>query len=193
MTSVTGDHSVHRWNMRICAAHLLLFFDLVAGGLMIRWPPVPAQIRRTLAAVGEMLVPNRSWFQIALASPPRSGRLGSRSWPLHLAVLVALFDLVAVTTGSCSASPMCPLHAGESTATCWLKGSSGFWTYVGTQSRYNEFPGLGQYTFLKVSKDVSNCCYELEVQGFMCQVLRGGQPVSLKRELGVNLVMLHHG
>ena len=166
---------------RPCAggAGMMLLLGLAAGvGLMIgrqRWPPVLAQIRRTLAAVGEMLLPSRS---------PRSGRLASRSWPLHLAVLVALFDLVAVTTGSCSASPTCPLHAGESTATCWLKGSSNFYNFGGTQSRYNEFPGLGQFTFAKVSKDVSNCCYELEVQGFMCQVLRQGQPVGLERELG---------
>lgn len=31
---------------------------------------------------------------------------------------------------------------------------------------------------LKVSKDESNCCYELEVQAFMCEVLRDGEAVS---------------
>jgi hypothetical protein len=33
-------------------------------------------------------------------------------------------------------------------------------------------PGKGLYTILKVSKDESNCCYDLEVQGFMCEVMR---------------------
>ena len=46
----------------------------------------------------------------------------------------------------------------------------------GKQSRDGGFPiampGKGLYKILKVSKDESNCCYDLEVQGFMCEVMK---------------------
>ena len=55
---------------------------------------------------------------------------------------------------------------------CHLKGYSHFWGFD-TSPRYKfDFPGKGLYTFVKTDS--------LEVQGFMCDVLKGGTPVRAR-------------
>ena len=44
-------------------------------------------------------------------------------------------------------------------------------------------PGRGLYKIAKVSKDESNCCYDLEVQGFMCEVMKNKTAVSTSRAM----------
>ena len=61
-------------------------------------------------------------------------------------------------------------------ATCWLKNFAQTWAFDGGGTVV--FPGTGLYQILKVAKDENNCCYELDVQAFMCQVLRDGTAVS---------------
>ena len=57
---------------------------------------------------------------------------------------------------------------------CHLKGYSHFWGFD-TSPRYKfDFPGKGLYTFVKTETD------SLEVQGFMCDVLKGGTPVRVR-------------
>ena len=58
-----------------------------------------------------------------------------------------------------------------------MKGYSHFWGFNASPFYKFDFPGKGLYTFVKTQKDVSDCCYNLEVQGFMCNVLKGGIPV----------------
>ena len=90
--------------------------------------------------------------------------------------MLLLVCFVADVKGSCSSSASCPLHASDSIYTCWIKSISQFWNFAGSKFA---FPGKGLYTLAKISKDTSNCCYDLEVQAFMCEVLRGGVPVSI--------------
>ena len=88
----------------------------------------------------------------------------------------------------CASAPTCPAYSWQSglaSDTCSMKQYGQTWglstMYAGTrlsgkQSRDGGFPiampGKGLYKILKVSKDESNCCYDLEVQGFMCEVMR---------------------
>ena len=87
----------------------------------------------------------------------------------------------------CASAPTCPAlgQSGLASDTCSMKQYGQTWglstMYAGTklsgkQSRDGGFPiampGKGLYKILKVSKDESNCCYDLEVQGFMCEVMR---------------------
>lgn len=91
-----------------------------------------------------------------------------------LLVLPCLF--VPGVASQCSSAPTCSLHASDSMDICWLKNFADAWAFDGGASVV--FPGRGLYQMLKVSKDESNCCYELEVQAFMCEVLRDGEAVS---------------
>lgn len=65
--------------------------------------------------------------------------------------------------------------ASDSPAFCSITSAASFWNFAGDK---RAFPGLGLYTLAKISKDVSNCCYDIEVQAFMCPYKRGGTPVS---------------
>lgn len=56
-----------------------------------------------------------------------------------------------------------------------MKGVPHVWNFKGEKML---FPAKGLYTLAKVKRDLSSCAsYEIEVQAFMCHVLRGGNPV----------------
>ena len=55
---------------------------------------------------------------------------------------------------------------------CHLKGYSHFWGFDTSPMSKFDFPGKGLYTFAKTDS--------LEVQGFMCDVLKGGTPVRAR-------------
>ena len=55
---------------------------------------------------------------------------------------------------------------------CHLKGYSHFWGFDTSPAYKFDFPGKGLYTFAKTDS--------LEVQGFMCDVLKGGTPVRAR-------------
>ena len=77
---------------------------------------------------------------------------------------------------SCSSSSTCPEHANNKELSCFLKGVNNMWGY--SQVANMNFPGIGLYTLAKVSKDSSNCCYDLEVQAFLCNAERSGTRVN---------------
>jgi hypothetical protein len=108
-------------------------------------------------------------------------RVGSRA--LHFGFLLLLLcNLASVVRGtSCSSSPTCLAHAGDENKQCFVKGYSHFWGFDTSPFFKFAFPSKGLYTFVKTQKDTSDCCYDLEVQGFMCHVLREGSPVSTLR------------
>lgn len=93
-------------------------------------------------------------------------------------MLLALCDLATVVRAArCSSSPTCPAYDTEASNQCFVKGYSHFWGFNASPFYKFDFPGKGLYTFVKTEKDVSSCCHKLEVQGFMCHVLKGGSPV----------------
>jgi hypothetical protein len=94
---------------------------------------------------------------------------------LELLPLLILWGIVPGVHGYCSSSATCPLHASDNPAYCTIHSAASFWNFAGDR---RSFPGLGLYTLAKISKDVSNCCYDIEVQAFMCEYKRGGTPVS---------------
>ena len=95
------------------------------------------------------------------------------SRPPHLGLLLLLLcDLATVARGQrCSSSPTCPAHASDTHKECFVKGYSHFWGFDTSPFFKFDFPGKGVYTFAKTQKDESDCCYDLEVQGFMCHVV----------------------
>lgn len=102
----------------------------------------------------------------------------------HLPVLWLLFGLIANADGtSCSSSPTCPAHASDAMKTCFAKGYSHFWGFDTSPFFKFPLPGKGLYTLAKTQKDVNDCCYDLEIQGFFCDVLRSGDSVSAPRAL----------
>ena len=102
---------------------------------------------------------------------------------MHLVVvLLLLCDLANVVSGSsCSSSASCPAHESEDTKTCYLKGYSHFWGFDTSSFFKFDFPGKGMYTFVKSQKDTTDCCFDVEIQGFMCDVLKGGEVVRAHR------------
>lgn len=112
-----------------------------------------------------------------VATAVQRWHVGSRA--LHLSLqLLLLCELATVTRGTrCSSSPTCPAHASDANKQCFLKGYSHFWGFDASPFMKFDFPGKGLYTFVKTQKDVSDCCYDVEVQGFMCHVLKDGSPV----------------
>ena len=96
-------------------------------------------------------------------------------------MLLLLCDSATVVKGQrCSSSPTCPAHVfGPRPAhkECFLKGYSHFWGFDTSPYYKFPFPSKGLYTFAKVQKDTSDCCFGLEVQGFLCPILRGGSTV----------------
>ena len=61
--------------------------------------------------------------------------------------------------------------------TCFLKGYSHFWGFDASPFSKFDFPAKGLYTFAKVQKDTSDCCGDLEIEGFMCDILKNNTPV----------------
>ena len=71
----------------------------------------------------------------------------------------------------------CPVAASDPTKTCFLKGYSHFWGFDTSAFSKFDFPAKGLYTFAKVQKDTSDCCGDLEIEGFMCDILKNNAPV----------------
>lgn len=100
-------------------------------------------------------------------------RVGKASWFL----LLLLRDVV-VASGACASSPTCSLHAGDAFKfPCRIKDINRISTWKSITG--TNFPGLGLYTLLNISKDESDCCIDVKIQGFFCQAKRGGAAVSL--------------
>ena len=112
------------------------------------------------------------------------------------ALAVLILSFISRANAGCAAGPSCPLHTGGAgisgdlhvggaTSTCQLKGyNKAFAFFDGTrfQGKWQaafQFPSKGLYTLAKITKDETDCCIDLEVQAFMCEVLQGGSPVSL--------------
>ena len=93
--------------------------------------------------------------------------------PITILVLLSLF--VATAIGSCASSNACPLHASDGLKQWYFKSINQMWT-PNTAGPVH-MPSEGLYSFAKVSKDESNCCYELNVQAFLCEAQRGGVKV----------------
>ena len=123
---------------------------------------------------------------IARWRAPRGFARWHASRGARLTALLCLFVPEALAQ-QCASAPTCPAlgQSGLASDTCSMKQYGQTWglstMYAGTklsgkQSRDGGFPiampGKGLYKILKVSKDESNCCYDLEVQGFMCEVMR---------------------
>ena len=98
--------------------------------------------------------------------------------PWHLSFhLLLLCGMADVAMGqSCSSSSTCPEHANDKELSCFLKAVNNMWGF--SQVKNMNFPGIGLYTLAKVSKDSSNCCYDLEVQAFLCNAERSGTRVN---------------
>ena len=93
-----------------------------------------------------------------------------------LPTLLCLFVPKALAQ-QCSSAPTCSAHSTQSGLAlkkCSLKSLNSIWPDHGDFDAVFPvtMPGRGLYTILKVSKDESNCCYDLEVQGFMCEVMK---------------------
>ena len=85
----------------------------------------------------------------------------------------------------CASAPTCPEYSWQSglaSGTCTLKQYGTMMNFeanvlMATTTGWRRkqptiLPGRGLYRIWKVSKDESNCCYDLEVQGFMCEVMK---------------------
>ena len=87
---------------------------------------------------------------------------------LLLRILV-LGALVPAARASCSSSATCPAHALDRLQTCYMPGSPMVSNWQG--QRLWSFMGNGLYTIGKISKDETNCCYDVEVQAFLIPIL----------------------
>ena len=97
--------------------------------------------------------------------------------------LVLLSMFVTVASGGCASSNTCPLHASDSLKSCYFKSINQMWTPNAAGPVH--MPGEGLYSFAKVSKDESNCCYDLNVQAYMCEAQRrNGDKVIFVAPLG---------
>ena len=88
----------------------------------------------------------------------------------HSAILLLLNGLIGTVSGGCASSNTCPLHASDSLKECYFKSINQMWTPNTAEPVH--MPGEGLYSFAKVSKDESNCCYDLNVQAYMCEAQR---------------------
>ena len=113
---------------------------------------------------------------------------GRRAWGNKLAaptvLLIQLYVLVpGALANQCSSAPTCPAYAPQdgplANAWCSMRGFGLTWG-MNSNGRV-QMPGKGLYKIFKVSKDESNCCFDLEVQGFMCEVLKNGTAVRASR------------
>lgn len=83
--------------------------------------------------------------------------------------LLAFGVLVPAAWASCSSAPTCPAHAGDRLLQCSMPGSPVVRNWLG--HRMYSFMGNGLYTLGKISKDETNCCYDVEVQAFLIPIL----------------------
>ena len=89
-----------------------------------------------------------------------------------LSALLCLFVPRALAQ-QCSSAPTCPSYSAQSglaLSTCRLTQYNSMVDFGGGYPV--AMPGRGLYRIFKVSKDESNCCYDLEVHGFMCEVMK---------------------
>ena len=72
----------------------------------------------------------------------------------------------------CASAPTCPAYPWSdlTSSMCSMKQFGHMRNFKGGSP--TALPGRGLYRIWKVSKDESNCCYDLEVQGFMCEVMK---------------------
>ena len=102
----------------------------------------------------------------------------SRPPRLFLLLLFLLSLTMNGTRADCSSDPTCPLHSSAGTATCWAKGfGNQMWRFGEGSDESAErvfFPGVGLYSVSKISADVANCCFDIDVQVFACHATRGG-------------------
>ena len=121
-------------------------------------PPLPLTIlQHVLLAV------------IAWRRAPRGDTSTARA---VLPTLLCLF-VPRAQAQQCSSAPTCPSYSAQSglaSSKCSLKQFNHMMDFDGVFPV--AMPGRGLYRILKVSKDESNCCYDLEVHGFMCEVMQ---------------------
>ena len=95
---------------------------------------------------------------------------------MHLSFPLLLCGMAAVArASSCSSSSTCPAHEDNRDIGCLFKGINNMWGFSSLKNM--NFPGIGLYTLARVSKDTSDCCYDLEVQAFLGNAMRGGNRV----------------
>jgi len=109
------------------------------------------------------------------------------------AVLLALLCLFAprALAQQCSSAPTCPSYSAQSglaLSTCRLTQYNSMMDFDGGYPV--AMPGRGVYRIFKVSKDESNCCYDLEVHGFMCEVMKNKTAVRASPALLLLLLLL---
>ena len=110
------------------------------------------------------------------AQPAAQGPRAPRVPRLSLLLLFLLCLSMHGTRGDCSSDPTCPLYSSDGTSTCWAKGfGNQMWSFGAGERVF--FPGVGLYSISKISTDVNNCCFNIDVQIFACHATRGGVPV----------------
>ena len=124
--------------------------------------PVPPPLPLTLLQL--VLLAVMAWLRA-----PRGDTSTARA---VLPTLLCLF-VPRAQAQQCSSAPTCPSYSAQSglaSSTCSLKQFNHMLDFDGGFPV--AMPGRGLYRIWKVSKDESNCCYDLEVQGFMCEVMK---------------------
>ena len=128
------------------------------------------------------LTPLRLLLLAAIAIAARRARGNKVTARTVLLILLYLFFPGALAN-QCSSAPTCPAYAPQdgplANAWCSMRGFGLTWG-MNSNGRV-QMPGKGLYKIFKVSKDESNCCFDLEVQGFMCEVLKNGTAVRASR------------
>ena len=110
-----------------------------------------------------------------------------------LPTLLCLFVPRALAQ-QCASAPTCPAYSWQSglasarAGTCWLKNFNHMMDFDGLFPV--AMPGRGLYRILKVSKDESNCCYDLEVHGFSCEVMQNKTAVRASPAVPLPLLLL---
>ena len=107
-----------------------------------------------------------------------------------LPTLLCLFVPRALAQ-QCSSAPTCPAYSWQSglaSSKCSLTGENLMMDFDGIFPV--AMPGRGLYRILKVSKDESNCCYDLEVHGFMCEVINNKTAVRASPAVLLLLLLL---
>ena len=101
---------------------------------------------------------------------PRAALTRSSCGTGALLLRVLMFGaLVPAARASCSSAPTCPAHVDDRLQTCYMPGSPMVSNWQG--HRMWSFMGNGLYTIGKISKDETNCCYDVEVQAFLIPIL----------------------
>lgn len=103
-------------------------------------------------------------------------------WLTTCALLMSM--LAPGVRAACDASDTCPAHASNDLASCYTRGSPHVTPFAPTNSITGElradmftFMASGLYQLLKVSKNIPNCCYDLEIQALLAPITRQDAPV----------------